>query len=177
MKPKPKCNPSSALLLTLISGLSAAFLGFPSFAGEPIKATIEFSRSLPALGDEFKEGAPFQLQTAKAAGQTLKWRRVPHWLAGVWHTETTTRKVFGIPVSYPTKGDFISGYQSDAKGHVWAPIINRVSRVDGGTYFEFQMPQGEQIFQVDKETSTRFTRSIRVRVSKASGRIITSFQQ
>lgn len=165
------------LLLGVFTGTIVAGGSMPSFGSEPIKATIEFSKSLPALGDEYKEGGTFNLQTQKNAVQTLRWRRVPHWLAGVWHTESTTRWVDDIPVKYPTKGDFISGYQVDAKGHIWAPIINRVTRIDGGTYFEFQIPQGEQIYEVDKESSTRFTRSIRVRVSKASGRIVAAFQQ
>ncbi len=176
MKAKQPQRLCLSIILLLACGVSPIAFG-PAFAGEPIKATIEFSRSLPALGDEYKEGAPFALQAGKKAEQTLKWRRVPRWLAGVWHMETTTRKVFGIPVSYPTKGDFISGYQTDAKGHVWHPIIKRVSRIDSPTYYEFQIPQGEEIFDIDRGSSTRFTRSIRVRVNKANGRIIMSFQQ
>ncbi|HIA53636.1 MAG TPA: hypothetical protein EYN91_16340 [Candidatus Melainabacteria bacterium] len=177
---KPLKGKFALKLLTL----SSLILGFSTFlleatvsASEPIKATIEFSRSLPALGDEYADGAQFKIQSAKVAQQTLKWRRVPKWLAGVWHTEFTSVNVLGIPIRYPTKSDFISGYQQDAKGHIWHPIINRVSRVDGETYYEYQIPQGDQLFEVDKETSTRYTRSTRVRVNKASGRIITSFQQ
>ncbi len=177
MKGKRKGRLSFSFIFLLVFGVSPVGICSPALAGEPIKATIEFSRSLPALGDEFKEGATFQLQTAKKAEQSLKWRRVPRWLAGVWHMETTTRRVFGIPVSYSTKGDFISGYQTDAKGHVWHPIIRRVSRVDSPNHYEFQIPQGEEVFEVDRGSSTRFTRSTRVRVNRNTGRIIVSFQQ
>lgn len=177
MKAKRTQRLGLSLILLLMSGASPLVFGSSAFAGEPIKAQIEFSRSLPALGDEFKEGAQFQLQTAKKDGQTLKWRRVPKWLAGVWHMETTTRRVLGIPVSYSTKGDFISGYQTDAKGHIWHPIIRRVSRVDSPNHYEFQIPQGEEIFEVDKGSSTRYSRSTRVRVNRTNGRIIVSFQQ
>lgn len=176
MKAKRTMRLRPSLILLLMSGVSSLVMGSPVFAGEPIKAQIEFSRSLPALGDEFKEGAQFQLQTAKKDGQALKWRRVPKWLAGVWHTEVTTRKVFGIPVSYASKSDFISGYQADAKGHVWHPIIDRVTRVDCGSYYEYQLPQ-EESFEVDRGSSTRFSRSTRIRVDKTNGRIVVSFQQ
>ena len=161
----------------LTSAMVVSAFPCPSFCGEPIKATVEFSRSLPALGDEYKEGGEFHLQAGNSVAQKLKWRRVPRWLAGVWHTEYTSRLVAGIPVRYPTKADFISGFQADNKGHIWHPIINRVSRVDGDTYFEYQIMQGDQTFIVDKESSTRFTRSTRIRVNKKNGRIIGSFQQ
>ena len=177
MKVKQSQRRCLSVISLLVCGVSSVAFGLPATAAEPIKATIEFSHSLPALGDEFKEGATFQLQTPKKAEQTLKWRRVPRWLAGIWHTEMTTRNVFGIPVSYPSKSDFISGYQTDAKGHVWHPIIDRVTCVDCGTYNEFQIPQGGQNFTVDRESSTRYARSTRVRVSKATGRIVVSFQQ
>ncbi len=172
----PRSAHSLSITFLMCCTLTIVF-GSPALGCEPIKATIEFSRSLPALGDEFKEGASFHLQTEKKAGQTLKWRRVPRWLAGVWHMETTTRKVFGIPVSYSTKADFISGYQKDAKGHVWHPIIKKVSRIDSPNHYEFQILQGDEVFEIDRGCSTRFTRSTRVRVNRITGRIIMSFQQ
>lgn len=165
------------LFLAVTSVLATSAFLNPAIGIEPIKAGVEFSRSLPSLGDEYKDGEEFHLQAGKAVAQTLKWRRVPRWLAGQWRMESTTRLIMGVPVKYPTKGEFISGYQADSKGHIWHPITDRVSRVDGGGYYEYQIPQGEQVFVVDRESSTRFTRSTRVRVNKNSGRIMGSFQQ
>jgi hypothetical protein len=160
-----------------LATFSVICFAMPVMSAEPLQATVEFSRDLPPLGDEYQEGAQFKIDATKTDSKVQKWRRVPKWLAGVWHTERTIRKVMGVPVSYQTRSNFISGYQADAKGHIWHPINSKVTRVDGSGYYEYQIPQGEQIFNVQKLSSTRFTRSTRVRVDKDSGRILLSFQQ
>ncbi len=162
---------------SVLTTLSVLIVASPVMPAEPLQATVEFSRDLPPLGDEYKEGEQFKIDAAKNDSRVQKWRRVPKWLAGIWHTERTVRKVMGIPVSYQTRANFISGYQSDAKGHIWHPINSKVTRVDANLYYEYQIPQGEQVFTVDRNSSTRFTRSTRVRVAKNTGRILLSFQQ
>lgn len=83
----------------------------------------------------------------------------------------------GIPVSYQTRTNFISGYQADARGQIWHPINSKVTRVDAISHYEYQIPQGDEVFAVDEYSSRRFTRTTRVRVEKKSGLILDSFQQ
>lgn len=161
----------------LLASISVLIAVSPVMPAEPLQGTVEFSRDLPPLGDEYREGQKFRIEASRSVGKVLRWRRVPDWLAGIWHTERSVRKVMGIPVSYQTRTNFISGYQADAKGQIWHPINSKVTRVDASSHYEYQIPQGDEVFTVDESSSRRFTRTTRVRVEKESGLILDSFQQ
>lgn len=114
------------------------------------------------------------LSAVETSDEITEWRRIPKWFAGVWHREKTMRK---SGESYQTRADMITGYQADAKGRVWQPVFFRVRKVDAGPYIEYQIPQRKTVFKVDKGSLTSFSQSTRIRISKATGRIVQSFQQ
>lgn len=150
-------------------------LGSISSAGAaPLQAGVEFSHKLAPLKSGLREGQRMNLEAVETKNEITEWRRIPKWFAGVWHREKTVRK---SGQSYQTRADMITGYQADAKGRVWQPVFFRVRKVDAGPYIEYQIPQRKTIFKVDKGSLTSFSQSTRIRISKATGRIVQSFQQ
>ncbi len=166
-----------AMCASAIMSCALTVFSSPCFA-EPLKAGIEFDHELAPLKSGLREGQRMNLGAIRTGRADItEWRRIPSWFAGTWHKEYSTRYVDGRPIKYQTRADLITGYQKDAKGHIWQPVFVNVGKVETDDYIEYQMPQRKTIYALEKGKYTSFSLSTRVRIDKDSGQIISSFQQ